>query len=210
MSSQMSMRERRKWWNCGTCTWWSMGMFNGNYCGVVGISLSSSKNIIVVYGVYVRSFDASISYTVKEMYWIMLLWKLILPNCDKQEGNRFKLNPEHLEIHFMSNISYVQSNLSSSPFLPQFHSRQPDESGHHALRWEPWCPHNPPQPLPQLPPASSQHARLQPGEHSHDRPCHGPSATDPRGAPGHRGGATGPDSGINRSLQRHRRHLHWG
>lgn len=111
MSSQMSMRERRKWWNCGTCTWWSMGMFNGNYCGVVGISLSSSKNIIVVYGVYVRSFDASISYTVKEMYWIMLLWKLILPNCDKQEGNRFKLNPEHLEIHFIWVISHMYSRI---------------------------------------------------------------------------------------------------
>lgn len=95
-------------------------------------------------------------------------------------------------------------------FSLQFHSRQPDESGHHAFRGEPWCSHHPPQPLPQLPPASSQHAWLQPGEHSHHWPCHGPSAADPRRAARRRGGAAGPDSGISRSLQRHHRHLQWG
>lgn len=116
-----------------------------------------------------------------------------------------------------STLKSVFARLAPSPSADlllfstlQFHSGQPDESGHHAFRREPRRSHHPPQPLPQLPPASSQHARLQSGEHGHHRPRHGPPATDPRGAAGRGGGAAGPDSGISGSLQRHRRRLHRG
>lgn len=81
--------------------------------------------------------------------------------------------------------SHMELSNSILLFSLQLYSRQPDESGHHALCGELRRSRHAPQPLPQLPPASSEYARLQPGEHSHHRPCHGPSATNPRGAAGH-------------------------
>lgn len=66
----------------------------------------------------------------------------------------------------------------------QLHCRQPDESGHHAFRGGPRRSHHPAQPLPQLPLAPSQHARLQPGKHIHHRSCDGPTAADTRRAAG--------------------------
>lgn len=90
-----------------------------------------------------------------------------------------------------------------APSSSQLHRGQPDESGHHALHRDPRRSHHPPQPLPQLPAALGQHARLQPGEHVHHRPRHGPPAADPGGAAGGReGGAARPEPSAGWGLQR--------
>lgn len=126
----------------------------------------------------------------------------------KQESSGQKL---HCNVVYFVTASLTRLWEPNSHFHLQFHSRQPDESGHHAFHWEPWCAHHSPQPLPQLPPPFSQHARLQLGEHRHHWSCYGPPTTDPRGAARHwRGGRARPDSGISWSLQRQRGILHWG